>query len=45
MLKSGASWAIIIAKTCADYGMFTLHTKLPAFMRDVLKFDIVSVSI
>ena len=44
ILMSPAVWAIIMAHFCNSFGYYTLMTKLPAFMKEVLKFDITSVS-
>jgi len=43
-MKSPAMWAIIVAHCCNNFGNYTLLTKLPAFMKEVLQFDIKSVS-
>ena len=37
-------WAIIVADTTASWLSYTLLTNIPNYMRDVLKFDIKSVS-
>ncbi|KAH9514812.1 hypothetical protein Btru_023704 [Bulinus truncatus] len=42
IFTSRAVWAILIAHTCGNYGIYMLLTKLPAFMKEVLKFDIKS---
>lgn len=44
IMTSAAMWAIIFAQFCDNFGNYALMTKLPAFMREVLKFDITSVS-
>lgn len=44
MAKSGPLWAIIIAHGFGNWGVYTLLTSLPAFMKNALKFDIKSVS-
>ncbi|CAL1531202.1 unnamed protein product [Lymnaea stagnalis] len=35
-------WAILVAHMCGNYGAYMLLTKLPAYMKEVLKFDIKS---
>ncbi|XP_059173982.1 sialin-like [Physella acuta] len=35
-------WGILIAHACGNYGAYMLLTKLPAYMKEVLKFDIKS---
>jgi ACS family sodium-dependent inorganic phosphate cotransporter-like MFS transporter 5 len=45
MAKSSPLWAIIIAHGCSNWGEHTLLTSLPDYMKNVLKFDIKSVSI
>ncbi|XP_067947501.1 uncharacterized protein [Watersipora subatra] len=42
MLKSPALWAIIVVQFANNFGSYTLVTKLPAFMKEVLHFDIKS---
>ena len=42
---SPAVWAIIVAHTCYNFGMYAINTKLPAYMSEVLGLDIKSVSI
>lgn len=44
IITSPAMWAIITAHFCNNFGNYTLITKLPAFMKEVLKFDIKAVS-
>lgn len=44
MALSPAVWAIIFAHCSNNFGNYTLMTKLPAFMKEVLKFDIKAVS-
>jgi len=41
---SGPVWAIVIANFCLDWGGFTLMTNIPTFYKEVLLFDIESVS-
>jgi len=43
-LSSGPVWAIVIANFCLDWGGFTLVTNIPTFYKEVLLFDIESVS-
>ena len=45
MVKSGPLWAIIIAHSFGNWGVYTLLTSLPEFMKSALKFDIKSVSV
>lgn len=40
MFTSGAVWAILTAHVCNNWTNYTLLTSLPAFMKEVLKFDI-----
>ncbi|XP_076085056.1 sialin-like [Mytilus galloprovincialis] len=40
MAKSVPLWAIIIGHTCSNWGIYTIWTSLPEFMKNVLKFDI-----
>lgn len=35
-------WAIVVAHTCSNWGTYTLLTNMPAYMKEVLKFDIKS---
>ncbi|XP_067947009.1 sialin-like [Watersipora subatra] len=42
MAKSPALWAIIVVHFANNFGNYTLVTKLPAFMKEVLHFDIKS---
>lgn len=44
MFSSGAMWAILIANACGNYGAYMLLTQMPSYMKEVLKFDIKSVS-
>lgn len=44
MIKSGPLWAIIVAHSFGNWGVYTLLTSLPEFMKSALKFDIKSVS-
>ena len=37
-------WAILVANVSSDWGLFTLLTNIPTFLKDVLRFDIQSVS-
>jgi len=43
-LTSGPVWAIVIANICMDWGGYTLLTQIPTFYKEVLLFDIESVS-
>ncbi|XP_013398324.1 uncharacterized transporter slc-17.2 isoform X2 [Lingula anatina] len=38
--KSPAVWAIIVAHTCDNWGLYTLLTSQPIYMKEVLEFDI-----
>ncbi|XP_025084632.1 sialin-like [Pomacea canaliculata] len=40
ILTSAPVWACIIGQMCGAYTAYTLLTSLPAFMKEVLKFDI-----
>lgn len=42
--KSMPVWAIVVAHTASNWGTYTLLTNLPAYMKEVLKFDMRSVS-
>ena len=44
MSKSVVLWVGICCHMCANWGIYTLIISMPAFMKDVLKFDIKSVS-
>lgn len=35
-------WSLIISHMCANWGLFTLLTTMPTYMKEVLKFDIAS---
>jgi ACS family sodium-dependent inorganic phosphate cotransporter-like MFS transporter 5 len=41
---SKACWAIYVAHFCSNFGIYLFLTSLPTFLKDVLKFDIKSVS-
>jgi len=43
-VTSGPVWAIVVANFCMDWGGYTLITNIPTFYREVLRFDIESVS-
>ena len=43
--KSKAVWAIIVGHTASNWGTYTLLTNIPTYMKEVLKFDIKSVSL
>ena len=43
-VTSGPVWAIVIANFCMDWGGYTLMTNIPTFYKEVLLFDIESVS-
>ena len=45
ILTSGAVWAILLANACGNYGAYMIMTQIPTYMKDVLHFDIKSVSI
>ena len=45
ILKSMPNWAIVVSNICYDWGGYTFVTCIPAYMKEVLKFDISSVSI
>ncbi|XP_012938009.1 sialin [Aplysia californica] len=42
LLLSGPVWGILVAHMCGNYGAYMLLTKIPAYMKEVLKFDIKS---
>ena len=37
--------AIIVSNVTADWGVYTLLTGIPTYMKEVLKFDIAAVSL
>jgi len=37
-------WAILIAHCCQNWGFYTLLTELPTYMKQILHFDIKTVS-
>ncbi|KAI0241731.1 Sialin [Lamellibrachia satsuma] len=41
-LKSGPLWAIIVANFTSDWGLYTLLTNIPTYIRDVLHLNIQS---
>ena len=41
---SGPVWGIIITHGLANFGTYTFMTNMPTYMKEVLKFDIKSVS-
>lgn len=43
-VKSGPVWALIIGNFCTDWGLYTFLTNIPTFYKEVLNFDITSVS-
>jgi len=43
-VTSGPVWAIVIANFCMDWGGYTIMTCIPTFYKEVLVFDIESVS-
>ena len=45
ILTSPPVWAIMVAHTCNNWGSYTVLTCVPAYMKEVLNFDIKSVSI
>lgn len=45
MVKSAPLWALLICHSCSNWADYTLMTSLPVFMKEVLRFDIKSVSI
>ena len=45
IFTSGAVWAILLANACGNYGAYMIMTQIPTYMKDVLKFDIKSVSV
>ncbi|CAC5363679.1 SLC17A5 [Mytilus coruscus] len=42
MVKSAPLWALLICHSCSNWADYTLMTSLPAFMKEVLRFDIKS---
>jgi hypothetical protein len=44
IFKSRACIALFIGQMCSDWGIFLFLTSLPTYMKEVLKFDISSVS-
>jgi hypothetical protein len=43
-MKSGPFWAITIAHTFGNYTYYMNLTQIPTYMKEVLKFNICSVS-
>lgn len=43
LLTSWPVWALIIAETGHDWGLYTMVTDLPKYMSDVMHFDIAQV--
>jgi len=44
ILTCGPVWAIVIANFCTDWALYTYLTSIPTFYKEVLFFDIQSVS-
>lgn len=44
ILKCPAVWAINVAHFANNWGFYTMLTTLPSYMKNVLKFDIKTVS-
>ena len=44
IFTSAPFWAIVVAHVCNNWGFYTLLTTMPSYMKQVLKFDISSVS-
>jgi len=44
IVTSGPVWAIVIANFCTDWALYTYLTSIPTFYKEVLFFDIQSVS-
>ncbi|KAI0979258.1 hypothetical protein GJ496_002199 [Pomphorhynchus laevis] len=42
MMTSIPCWALFICHTCSNWGLYTLLTEIPSYMKDVLDFDIKS---
>lgn len=42
ILTSVPFWAILVAHTCGNYGLYMLLTQIPTYMKEVLKFDLKS---
>jgi sugar phosphate permease len=45
MFRSPAVWAIIVSHMGNNWGSYTILSCIPMYMKEVLKFDIKSVSI
>lgn len=45
IFKSLPFWAILVGHTCGNYGLYMLLTQIPTYMKEVLRFDLKSVSI
>jgi hypothetical protein len=43
-LTSLPVWAILVANAAGNYGAYMLLTQMPTYLKEVLKFDIKSVS-
>lgn len=37
-------YAIMVANICSDWGLYTLLTNIPTYMKEVLNFDLAEVS-
>jgi hypothetical protein len=37
-------WAIIVANTCGDMGLYIFETSMPSYLSEVLKLDTKTVS-
>ncbi len=44
IMLSRPAWAIFIGHSCSNWGTYLFLTSLPSYMKQVLKFDIKSVS-
>ena len=44
VLTSLPVYAIIVANICSDWGLYTLLTNIPTYMKEVFNFDLAEVS-
>ena len=45
ILKSKSFWGLVLAHSTSNFGTYLFLTQLPTYMKEVLKFDIKSVSV
>jgi hypothetical protein len=44
IFTSAPWWALVMAHSASNFGTYLFLTQLPTYMREILKFDIKSVS-